>query len=133
MRVEHRGDAAVAVDDRCGCRRVSNCALQLGLRAVDDHQVGRSDEDALGVGIEQRADARQRSTSGGKSSKLLTPTTCGPAPMANSISVSAGTSETIRARGSGAEAGARDRQTAHQRTEVRRPGARATTAISRFA
>jgi hypothetical protein len=29
-------------------------------------------------------------------SKLLTPTTCGPAPIANSISVTAGTSDTMR-------------------------------------
>ncbi|MBP1634650.1 MAG: hypothetical protein H6Q10_1224 [Acidobacteria bacterium] len=47
-----------------------------------------------------------RATSGGQLSKLLTPITCGPAPMANSISVTAGTSETtvgrtVRARPAG--------------------------------
>src|SRR5688572_10764273 len=38
-----------------------------------------------------------RSTSGGKWSNVLTPTTWGPAPTANTISVTAGTSEMIRA------------------------------------
>src|SRR5262245_5976172 len=41
----------------------------------------------------------RRSTSGGKWSKLLTPTTRGPAPTANSISVTAGTREMTRAGG----------------------------------
>ncbi len=36
-------------------------------------------------------------TSGGYPSKLLTPTTCGPAPIAKSISVTAGMSEMMRA------------------------------------
>ena len=38
-------------------------------------------------------------TSGGQVSKLLTATTCGPAPIANSISVTAGTIETMRCGG----------------------------------
>ena len=39
------------------------------------------------------------STAGGNVSKLLTATTCGPAPMANRISVTAGTSDTMREAG----------------------------------
>ena len=39
--------------------------LQIVLGAVDDRQVRPQSEDALEVGIEQRPDARQRSTSGG--------------------------------------------------------------------
>ena len=52
------GDPAVAIDERpdAGARELR---LQVRLRAVDDDQVRPQRQDALGVGIEQRADARQ--------------------------------------------------------------------------
>ena len=70
---------------------------EVALRAVDDDQVRPQRQDPLDVGIEQRADARQRAhLRAAHRSKLLTATTRGPAPIANSISVAAGTREMMR-------------------------------------
>ena len=64
---------------------------EVGLRAVDDDEVGRSERMRSKSGSTSAPTRGRVATSGGKASKLDTPTTSGPAPMANSISVTAGT------------------------------------------
>ena len=87
---EDVGEAGVAVvEDRN--RRALELPAQVGLAAVDGDQIRRQRQDALDVGIEQRADrGAARRPPADSVSKLLTATTCGPAPIAKSISVSAG-------------------------------------------
>ena len=100
-RVERRCDPAVAIAERA-VTRSPELRLQVGLRAVDDDEIRPQRQDALGVGIDQRADLRQRLHLGRELVVAADATTCDPAPTANSISVSAGTSDTMRR---GAEAG----------------------------
>ena len=67
-RAEDRGEAAVAIVEDADARALE-LRLQVGLRAVDDDQIRPQRQDALDVGIEQRADAcGSVFTSGGKSS-----------------------------------------------------------------
>ena len=83
--VEHRNAGAVQPRD------------EVALRAVDDDEIRLEREDALEVRIDQRADARPASrppAESGRSSTRRRPSS--PAPIANSISVTAGTREMIR-------------------------------------
>ena len=53
-------EAAVAIVEERN-RRALELLLQIGLAAVGDDEIGPQRNDALGVGIDQRADGRQRS------------------------------------------------------------------------
>ena len=66
--------------------RAAQLASDVGLAAIDDDQIRPQREDAFDIRIEQRADPRgRRSTSGGKWSKLLTPTSWLPTPTAKAF------------------------------------------------